>query len=175
MRHTYSGSLIYGNIRDVLLNLPSEYWKQNFLPWDHSSMVCEVTLWLDFRRLPGTPSNLLSLLRQSPDQKWEAGRLWTAPEEDNGHSHQEVPPHPQELERSHRSGRPPHCFCGHCHGPWHTERLQQQLPRDPDLPIHLRDLWSDSLLRVSHFLTRLFPRLFQSLCLREEKASSPFC
>lgn len=111
--------------------------------------------------LLGTPSNLLSLLRQSPDKNWEAGWLRAATEEDNGYSHQEVPPHPQELERSHCSGHPPHRLCSHCHGPGHTERFQQQLPRDPDLSIHLWDLWTDSLLCVSYFLIRLFPQWFQ--------------
>lgn len=130
----------------------------NMMP---SPAVCEIVLWLDLQRFPGTALTLLSLFRQSPDKKREAGWLRTATEEDNGYSHQEVPPHPQELERSHRSGRPPHRLCSHCHGPWHTERFQQQLPRDHDLSVHLRQLWTDSLLRVSCYLARTFPQWFQ--------------
>lgn len=108
------------------------------------------------------------LIRQNPDQRREIGWFWTVTEESNGYTHSEVPPHPQELERFHSSGYSPHHLCNHCHGLRYAKKFQQQLSGDPDLPISLRYLWTDSLLCVSFFpLTKTtFPHTSRgTLCL----------
>lgn len=164
IRGTYWGPLFRAilemDCRGFCLNVENRgvFHPCNMIPFTRSLWS---RLWLDLQSFPGTALNLLSLLRQSPDKKREAGGLWTLTEEDNGYSHQEVPPHPPELERSHCSGHSPHRLCSHGHGSRHTERFQQQLPRDHDLSVHLRHLRTDSLLRVSYFLTRSFPQWFQ--------------
>lgn len=135
-----------------LLNLKSKSLKAFPTTLYYTIYLQFLKLLYSLSRLPRTISNLFFFIRQNPDKGREAGWLWAVAEEDHGYTHQEVPPHPQELERSHCSGYPPHCLCDHCHGPWHTEKFQQQLSRDSDLPLSLWYLRTDSLLWVSFFL-----------------------